>query len=120
MDCNHHGWSFTHHTPADEGLDAFSANGGHGHGHGLQRRQPVGVVVTGGKVTDVVDVAEHEGHGAESVQTASGCAEILSVCPLVALNVQQRVPVVDLASSRGTAWNFSGLAVSCDEETMGC
>lgn len=51
--------------PADERLDALSSDGGHGHGHGLRRGQPVRVVVAGGKVADVVDVAEHEGHGAE-------------------------------------------------------
>lgn len=60
--------------PADERLDALSGDGGHGHGHGLRRGQPVGVVVAGGKVADVVDVAEHEGHGAEPAQAAAGCA----------------------------------------------
>lgn len=99
MDCNHHGWSFTHCTPtgktpttgpltscfiltvdtlpplfplpADERLDALSSDGGHGHGHGLWRGQPIGVVVAGGEVADVVDVAEHERHGAEPAQTAA-------------------------------------------------
>lgn len=60
--------------PADERLDALSSDGGHGHGHGLRRGQPVRVVVAGGKVADVVDVAEHEGHGAEPAQAAASCA----------------------------------------------
>lgn len=60
--------------PADVRLDALSSDGGHGHGHGLGRGQPVGVVVAGGEVADVVDVAEHEGHCAEPAQTAAGRA----------------------------------------------
>ena len=56
--------------PADVGFDALSSDGVHGHGHGFRRGQPIGVVVAGGKVTDVVDVAEEEGHGAELPQTA--------------------------------------------------
>lgn len=60
--------------PADERLDALSSDGGHGHGHGLGCRQPVRVVVAGGEVADVVDVAEHEGHGAEPAQAAASCA----------------------------------------------
>jgi len=58
--------------PADVRLDALPTDWGHG--HGLRRGQPVGVVVTGGEVADIVDVAEHEGHGAESSQAAAGCA----------------------------------------------
>ena len=57
--------------PADVGFDALSSDGVHGHGHGFRRGQPIGVVVAGGKVTDVVDVAEHEGHGAEPPQTTA-------------------------------------------------
>ena len=57
--------------PADEGLDALPPERVHGHGHGLGRGQPVGVVVPGGEVADVVDVAEHEGHGAEPAETAA-------------------------------------------------
>ncbi len=57
--------SFSPSPPADEGLDALSGDGGHGHGHGLRCGQPVRVVVTGGKVADIVDVAEHERHSAE-------------------------------------------------------
>lgn len=57
--------------PADERLDALSGDGGHGHGHRLRRGQPVGVVIARGKAADVVDVAEHVGHGAEPAQTAA-------------------------------------------------
>ena len=56
------------HTPANEGLDVLSGDRGHTHGHGLRRGQPEGVVVPRGKVTDVVDVAEEERHGAELPQ----------------------------------------------------
>lgn len=89
VDRDDHGWDFTHCTPADEGLDALSSDGGHGHRHGLLRGQPVRVVVTRGEVTHVVDVTEHEGHRAEATQTAAGRTEVLSVRPLVALDVQQ-------------------------------
>lgn len=99
MDCNHHGWSFTHCTPtckktekspltscfiktldtllslftlpADVRLDTLSSDGGHGHGHRFRRGQPIRVVVAGGEVADVVYVAEHERHGAEPAQTAA-------------------------------------------------
>lgn len=51
--------------PADEGFDAFTSDRCHAHGHGLRGGEPVGVIVTGGKVAHVVDVTEQEGHGAE-------------------------------------------------------
>lgn len=60
--------------PADERPDALSCNGSHGHGHGLRCGQPIGVVIAGCKVADIVDVAEHEGHGAEPAKTAAGRA----------------------------------------------
>ena len=59
------------HSPADEGPDVFPGDGCHGHGHGLRRGQPVRVVIAGGEVADVVDVAEEEGHGAELPQAAA-------------------------------------------------
>ena len=59
------------HSPADEGPDVFPGDGRHGHGHGLRRGQPVRVVIAGGEVADVVDVAEEEGHGAELPQAAA-------------------------------------------------
>lgn len=51
--------------PADERFDAFAGDGCHAHGHGLRGGEPVGVVITGGEVAHIVDVAEQEGHGAE-------------------------------------------------------
>lgn len=51
--------------PADEGFDAFTSDRCHAHGHGLRGGEPVGVVITGGKVAHIVDVTEQEGHGAE-------------------------------------------------------
>lgn len=51
--------------PADEAFDAVTSDRCHAHGHGLGGGEPVGVVITGGKVAHVVDVTEQEGHGAE-------------------------------------------------------
>lgn len=51
--------------PADEGFDALTSDGCHAHGHGLRGGEPVGVVITGGKIAHIVDVTEQEGHGAE-------------------------------------------------------
>lgn len=58
-------------SPANEGPDVVPRDGCHGHGHGLWRGQPVRVVVPGGEVADVVDVAEEKGHGAELTQAAA-------------------------------------------------
>lgn len=71
---HHHGWRLTHRTPADERPDVVPGDGRHGHGHGLGRGQPVGVVVPGGKVAHVIDVAEEEGHRTELAQAAPGRA----------------------------------------------
>lgn len=101
VNCYHHGWSFTHGTPAhthrhtqcpcyfiptftlcskkrmkapaDEGLDALSSDWCHVHGHGLRGSEPVGVVITGCKVAYVVDIAEEEGHWTELPQTTACC-----------------------------------------------
>lgn len=61
-------------SPANEGPNVVPRDGRHGHGHGLWRGQPVRVVVPGGEVADVVDVAEEERHRAELAQTAAGRA----------------------------------------------
>lgn len=61
-------------SPADERPDVVPGDGRHGHGHGLGRGQPVGVVVPGGKVAHVIDVAEEEGHRTELAQAAPGRA----------------------------------------------
>lgn len=58
-------------SPANEGPDVVPRDGCHRHGHGLRRGQPVGVIVPGGEVAHVVDVAEEEGHCAELAQTAA-------------------------------------------------
>lgn len=92
---HHHGRSLTHSTPADEGPDVLPRDGSHGHGHGLRGGQPVGVVVAGREVADIVDVTEEEGHGTELPQTAARRAQVLAVRPLVALHVEQRVAVVE-------------------------
>lgn len=57
--------------PADEGFDAFTSNRCHAHGHRLRGGEPVGVIITGGKVANVVDVTKQEGHGAEFPQAAA-------------------------------------------------
>lgn len=57
-------------SPANEGLNAGPSQGLHAHRHWLGGWQPVGIVIPWCKVTDIVDVAEHEGHGAETSKTA--------------------------------------------------
>lgn len=59
------------HWPADERFDAFASDRSHAHRHGLRRCEPVGIVITRGKVTHIVDVAEEEWHGAELPQAAT-------------------------------------------------
>lgn len=61
-------------SPADERPDAVPSDGRHAHRHGLGGGQPVGVVVAGGEVAHVVDVAEQERHCAEFAQAAAGRA----------------------------------------------
>lgn len=61
-------------SPANKWSDIVPGDGRHGHGHGLGCGQPVGVVVSGGEVTHVVDVAEEEGHRTELAQAAPGRA----------------------------------------------
>lgn len=46
--------------------------------------------------------------------------KVLSVCPLVALHVQQGIAIIDEASSLRTVGHVLTLAMSGDEETMGC
>lgn len=46
--------------------------------------------------------------------------QVLSVGPLVALHVQQRVAVVDQAGAVGTEGDVLALTVSGDEEAVGC
>lgn len=57
-------------SPANERLDALPSQWLHAHRHRLRRWQPVGIVIPWCKVTNIVDVAEHEGHGAETSKTA--------------------------------------------------
>lgn len=94
MHGHHHGWRLAHGTSADKRPDVVPSDGRHGHGHGLRRGQPVGVVVAGGEVAHVVDVAEQEGHRAELAQAAAGRAQILAMGSLVPLHVEKGVPVV--------------------------
>ena len=42
------------------------------HWESLAGRQPIGLVVTTGVVTDVVEITKHEGHGAEALQARAG------------------------------------------------
>lgn len=57
-------------SPANEWLDALPSQWLHAHWHRLWGWQPVGIVIPWCKVTNIVDVAEHEGHGAETSKTA--------------------------------------------------
>lgn len=58
-------------SPADEGLDALPTQRLHAHWHRFRRGEPIGVVVPRSEVADIVDVAEHEGHGAEAAEAAA-------------------------------------------------
>lgn len=60
-------WRIAHRTAANVGLDA-ALHHGH-HRDQLVRRQPIGAVVSAGKVAHIVDVAEEEGHCAEPTHT---------------------------------------------------
>lgn len=115
---HHHGWGLTHGAPADEGPDVVPDDGRHGHGHGLGGGQPVGVVVAGGEVAHVVDVAEQEGHGAELAQAAPGRAQVLAVGPLVALHVKQGVPVIENFGSRRALRVVDRLTVPGHQEAV--
>lgn len=115
---HHHGWRLTHCTPANKWPNIVPSDGRHGHGHGLRGGQPVGVIVPGGEVADVVDVAEEEGHGAELAQAASSRAQVLPVGPLVALHVEQRVPVVKDFGPRRTLWIIYCLTVPGHKEAV--
>lgn len=57
--------------PANEGFDTVPGDRRHAHGHRLRRGEPVGIIISRGKVAHVVDVAEQEGHRAELFQTAA-------------------------------------------------
>lgn len=87
VDSYHHSRSFTHNTPADEGLDARPSQWLHAHRHWLGGWQPVGIVIPWCKVTNIVDVAEHEGHGAETSKTAPSSTQILAMCSLISLHI---------------------------------
>lgn len=115
---HHHGWCFAHCTPANEGPDVVPGDGCHGHGHGLRRGQPIGVVVSGGEVADVVDVAEEEGHRAELAQTAARRAQVLPVGPLVALHIEQRVPMVENFGPWRTQWIICCLTMPGHKEAV--
>lgn len=71
---HHHGRRLAHRTPANERSNIVPSDGCHGHRHGLRGGQPVGIIISGGEVADIVDVAEQEGHGTELAQAASSRA----------------------------------------------
>lgn len=115
---HHHGRRLAHRTPADKRPDVVPGNGGHRHGHGLRSGQPVGIVVAGGEVADVVDVAEEERHRAELTQAAAGRAQVLAVGSFVALNIKQGVPVVKDFGPRRALWVVDGLTVPGHKEAV--
>lgn len=115
---HHHGRSLAHRTPANERSDIVAGDGRHRHGHGLRGGQPVGVVISGGEVAHVVDVTEQEGHRAELAQAAPSRAQVLAVRPLVALHVEQGVPVVKNFGPRRTLRVIRGLTVPGHQEPM--
>lgn len=62
------------HSPANKRSNIFPGDGCHRHWHGRWSGQPVGIVISGGEVADIVDIAEQEGHRTELAQAASSCA----------------------------------------------
>ena len=70
----HLGRCFTHRAPADIGHNLRSFNGRHHGRHGLVGAEPVAVVVARRHRAAVVEVTEHERHGAEPPHTAPGVA----------------------------------------------
>lgn len=71
---HHHGRCLAHRTPANKWSNVVPGDGCHRHWHGLRSGQPVGIIISGGEVADVVDIAEQEGHRAELAQAASSRA----------------------------------------------
>lgn len=61
-------------SPANKRSNIVPSDGCHRHWHGLWSGQPVGIVISGSEVADIVDIAEQEGHGTELAQAASSCA----------------------------------------------
>lgn len=115
---HHHGRCLTHSTPANEGSDIVPSDGRHRHGHGLGSGQPVGVVISGCKVADIVDVAEEKGHRAKLAQTAPSRTQVLAMGPFIPLHIQQRVPMVKNFGPRRTLWVIYCLTVPGHKEAM--
>lgn len=61
-------------SPANKRPDIVPRDGCHRHRHGLRRGQPVGIVISGGEVADIVDIAEQERHRTKLAQAASSRA----------------------------------------------
>lgn len=61
-------------SPANKRPNVVPSDGCHRHWHGLRSGQPVGIVISGGEVADIVDIAEQEGHRTELAQAASSRA----------------------------------------------
>lgn len=62
------------HSPANKRSNIFPGDGCHRHWHGCWSGQPVGIIISGGEVADIVDIAEQEGHRTELAQAASSRA----------------------------------------------
>lgn len=86
------------------------------HGQRLVRGEPVGLVVPGRVVADVVKVTKEEGHGVELGDTGSRGPQILVVGLLVPLQVQQAEPVPQFVHPVRTFGRLVGLRVLDDED----
>lgn len=115
---HHHGRCLTHRTPANKWSDIVPSDGCHRHRHGLRRGQPVGIVISGGEVTDIVDIAEQERHRTELAQAASSRAQVLPVGSFIALHVEQRVPMVKNFGPGRTLWVIYCLTVPGYKEAV--
>lgn len=72
MDCNNIGGHITHNTSTDISANLILCNWHHW--DGSVGGEPVGAVIAGGIVADIVDVAKHEWHSAETSKTRASPA----------------------------------------------
>lgn len=80
-------------------------------------REPIGLVIATGVITDVVEVTEHKRHSAESLQAGARHTKILSMRSLVSFHVEQTVSVPHLGVVVGARGHLVRLAVADEEES---
>lgn len=119
VDSHDSGRGFADGASGDVLLDLGSSDVLHGHWHLLGSGQPVRVVVSRGNVALLVEVAEHEWHGAEHSWARTGGTEVLSVSSLVGLGEEKRVTVPELVGASWASWDGKLLGVTGEDEGVG-